>query len=75
MRTVYADFQNADRAGRVRLNSTGSLRDLEVLGNELSDGLAVLVESEDLRAHGVLRWSTDEHLWVVEIDWSKVDDR
>ena len=32
----------------------------------------VVVTSEDLRTHGVLRFSTDENIWVAEIDWTDI---
>lgn len=37
---IYADFQNADRAGRVRLNWVGTVEDLTRLQVLLREGLA-----------------------------------
>ncbi len=73
--SVYVDFQNADSAGRIRLNTTGSLRDLSALSGGPSEGLVVRLESEELRATGVMRFSSDEQIWVAELDWSEVEDR
>ena len=72
---MYADFQNADSAGRIRLNTTGSLRDLGALPNGPTDGLVVRLESEELHATGVLRFSSEERIWVAELYWSDVKDR
>jgi hypothetical protein len=72
---IYVDFQNADSAGRVRLNTNGSLRDLEALPNGPADGTVVRLEAEELATGGVLRYSTDEHLWVAELDWSDIEQR
>lgn len=72
---IYADFNNADPEGRVRLNVRGSLADLERIGADLTSGLEVDVESEDLYCIGVLERSTEENIWVARIDWNAVKDR
>ena len=69
---LYADFNNADPGGRVRLNVVGTIRDLARLGLTLRDGLKVLVHDEELEADGEVRYSADEHIWVAEIDWAAV---
>lgn len=73
--SVYADFQNADGSGRVRLNTTGSRRDLKALPDGPSDGLIVCLRSEELRVSGVLRFSAEEQIWVAELDWSEAEER
>jgi hypothetical protein len=70
---IYADFQNTDPRGRIRLNTVGSQLDLEGEQAELADGLELVVYSEDLEAHGVVR-VLDEGGWGVEINWSEVTD-
>ena len=65
---IFADFQNADAHGRVRLNTVGTIEDLGRLGVRLRDGLQVVVHDEELEADGVVRFSADEHLWVAQID-------
>lgn len=70
--SIYADFNNADAAGRLRLNATGSLRDLERLPESPVDGQAVTVVSEDLRVEGIMRFSVEEDIWVAEIDWNAI---
>jgi hypothetical protein len=70
---IYADFQNTDPRGRIRLNTVGSQLDLEGEELELRDGLELVVYSEDLEAHGVAR-VLDEGGWGVEINWSEVTD-
>jgi len=72
---IYADFNNADSEGRLRLNVRGSLADLEQLGSDLAPGLEVHLESEDLYCTGVLDRSVEEDMWVARIDWNTVQDR
>lgn len=69
---LYADFNNADARGRVRLNGVGTVRDLGRLGLQLRDGLSVRVHDEQVEADGEVRYSADERLWVAEIDWAAV---
>jgi hypothetical protein len=70
---VYADFQNCDDRGRIRLNTAGSQLDLDGQEVELSDGMELVIYSEDLEASGVAR-HLEEGGWGVEIDWSEVAD-
>jgi hypothetical protein len=66
---VYADFQNADVQGRLRLNCVGTLVDLSRQGIELSVGRSLILYSEDLEVSGVVEYSEAEYLWVAQIDW------
>ncbi|HVC93362.1 MAG TPA: hypothetical protein VND64_06705 [Pirellulales bacterium] len=78
---IYADFHNADRLGRVRLNCEGTCEDLSRRQIELHDGLVLTLYSDDLDAQGqvdelsidgVVTFSEDEHCWVAAIDWSAI---
>lgn len=65
---VFADFQNADARGRLRLTTVGTLKDLSQQGVTLTDGLALTVyEPDELEADGTVQWSEDEQLWVADI--------
>jgi len=77
MPKIYADFQNADIEGRVRLNCNGTLKDIAREKLELSHGLALVLCSDDadangnadeLRAIGIVEYSTDEKIWVARVD-------
>ena len=81
MPRVYADFQNADSKGRVRLNTVGTLKDLARQQVQLRTGLVLTLYSDDadtggradeLRAIGVVEHSAEEGCWVAAIDWTKV---
>ena len=69
---IFADFNNADAFGRVRLNTVGTVEDLGRLGLRLADGLRVTLHDDDLEADGEVVFSADECLWVATIDWKAV---
>jgi hypothetical protein len=65
---VYADFQNADLAGRVRLNCVGTGEDLARQQIALCDGLALTLYDADadghpgeIQADGIVRNPPDEN--------------
>ncbi|MBX9583581.1 MAG: hypothetical protein K2X87_25040 [Gemmataceae bacterium] len=70
--TLYADFNNADAEGRVRLNGAGTLSDLARLGVRLRDGLPLTIHDEGLAADGEVVYSPSEGVWTARIDWSLV---
>lgn len=70
---IFADFNNADPLGRVRLSTVGSLESLARSGLKLVDGLAIRVHDDDeLEADGVASFSTEEQIWVATIDWNAI---
>lgn len=70
---VFADFHNADESGRLRLNCTGTLRDLADQGVRLREGLVLDLYSEDLVVEGHARYSAEEGQWVAVIDWDAIE--
>jgi hypothetical protein len=70
--SVTADFNNADLLGRVRLSTVGSLESLARSGLRLVDGLTIRVHDDELEADGVVRFSTEEGIWVAAIDWGAI---
>jgi hypothetical protein len=68
---VYADFQNADEQGRLRLNYVGTLVDSRQ-GIELSVGRSLILYSEDLEVAGVVEYSEADRLWVARIAWDTI---
>jgi L-alanine-DL-glutamate epimerase-like enolase superfamily enzyme len=70
---VYADFQNCDKQGLIRLNTAGSQLDLEGEAVDLAEGMELVLYGEDLQAAGVVH-VLEEGGWGVEIDWSQVTD-
>ena len=69
---ISVDFQNADTAGRVRLNTVGTEQDIERLGLKLEDGLSLLLFDREREADGEAEWSREENLWVARVDWNAV---
>ena len=69
---IYADFNNADSQGRLRLNVRGSLEDLERQSIRLEESLPVVVYDEELEADGSAQFSKEEQIWVAVIDWKLV---
>ena len=69
---IYADFQNAEVQGRLRLNCRGTLDDLHRHQITLSKGLVLTLYSEDVEVEGEVQFSTYESIWVAQIDWNAV---
>jgi hypothetical protein len=69
---IYADFQNADILGRVRLNCVGTIEDLARQGIKLHEGLQVIVHDDELEADGEAQYSLEERVWGVKIDWQAI---
>ena len=69
---VYADFHNADSAGRLRLNCVGTVQDLARQHIALQEGLRLTLYSEELEVEGEVLYSGEENLWVAAIDWAAI---
>ena len=72
---IYADFQNADTQGRLRLNCIGTIRDLSRQKIALREGLELSLYDEELQVDGEVHFSQEEHLWVASIDWGEIRPR
>ena len=65
---IYADLQNADVSGRIRMNCRGTAGDLAGLRLELSEGLDVILYDEEFEVDGRVEFSELEDRWVAVID-------
>ena len=73
IRTIFADFNNADRYGRVRLNTKGTFEDIDRLKIEFKENMKVLLDDKDgLTTIGNLKYSVEENIWVAEINWDSL---
>jgi len=72
--TVYADFNNCDVQKRVRLNTAGTEMDLEKLSIRLQEGMTLRICDDDLAGEGVVVFSEEEKIWVIEVKWQLVRD-
>jgi hypothetical protein len=70
--SIYADFNNADSRGRLRLNCVGTIQDLARQGVRLRDGLQLLLHDDELEAEGEVHFSPEEQIWVADINWKLV---
>ena len=57
---LWVYFQNTDEAGRARLDTVGSIQDLNEQGIVLAEGLQVFLYCFELEAEGVVAYSEDE---------------
>jgi len=69
---IFADFQNADEQGRIRLITNGSIEDIKKQGIQLKPGMKALVYCEDLSTIGVVEFSEEEKIWVAVINWDDI---
>lgn len=67
---IYADFNNADAQGRLRLNCNGTLEDLSVQQLTLRERQWLTLYDEDLEVEGQVAFSPEENVWVALIDWA-----
>ena len=68
MLRIFADFNNSDQQGRVRLNTVGAREDLDPHRNALKEGMKVILYMPDLEVTGTLVF--DEEIWKGIPDWS-----
>ena len=55
-----------------RLNTIGSITDLNRAGVVLESGLIVRLYSEDFKATGTVEFSEDERIWVARFEWQQL---
>lgn len=64
---IFADFHNADRLGRIRLNTAGAEADLKRAGMSLHDGMLVILDDgEEFDELATVRLCPKEG-WVAEL--------
>lgn len=68
---VFADFNNADPLGRVRLNTDGAREDIQRNGIVLTNGIQVTLYDGELVTVGIVQHD-DHEGWVAEIDWASL---
>ena len=70
---IFADFNNADKERRIRLNTAGTMNDLKIKDIKLIPGLEVLLDDDGgLITSGAVQFSEQENIWVAKIDWSEL---
>ena len=72
---IYADFQNADPQGRVRLTCQGTLDDIAKHEIVFQEGMEViLTDYDEFEIKGCITYSEDEKRWVAVIDWDNLGE-
>jgi hypothetical protein len=69
---IYADFNNCDVQGRVRLNIAGSQRDLGSTGVRLDDGVVLHLTDNELEVIGTAEFSEEENIWTARFSWDEL---
>lgn len=70
---MYADFNNADVQGRLRLYpSLSANKSKEILLHEFAGKEVEFDDEDSLRVIGILEFSAEEKIWVGRIDWKAV---
>jgi len=65
---IYADFNNADRHGRLRLAIHGSEEDIKAQKLKMFNGMKIIVHDDDeLSANAEVIFSEEEKIWVAKI--------
>lgn len=67
MNRIFADFNNADPQGRIRLNTNGTKEDLEKFQLRLVNGMKLLLYDDGLQAEAVATFSSEENIWGATI--------
>ena len=71
---IFVDFNNADKEGRIRLNTKGAISDIREKNILLEHGLELFLDDgEELSILGIIEYSQDENIWVAKIDWNKLN--
>ena len=68
LKTIFVDFNNVDSLGRVRLNTVGSIKDIENKNVRLESNLQLVINDDDgLKALAIIEYSEKENIWVARI--------
>jgi len=62
---VYADIHNKDRFGKIRLNTVGTIIDLNKQNVVLQTGKVLNLYFENVEAKGVVTYSESEECWTA----------
>jgi hypothetical protein len=78
---IYGDFHKLDDENRICLTTVGTKQDLERLGIQLQEGMALTFymddaddqgNSDDIMVDGRAHFSESDNRWVGTVDWANV---
>lgn len=75
MKTIYADFNNRDADGYLRLNCSGTEADLSALSIRLEEGMRLLASDGDITAEIAVFAPGEEKVWRGEILFGTLVDQ
>lgn len=75
MKTIYADFNNRDADGYLRLNCSGTEADLSALSIRLEEGMRLVVSDGDITAGIIVFAPGEENIWRGKILLDTLVDR
>lgn len=74
MKKIFADFNNTDVNGDVRLNCLGTLEDIKNGEIILREGLEILLDDYDsIKTIGRCKFSASESIWIAEVNWNALE--
>lgn len=72
MKTIFADFNNMDSEGYLRLNLIGTIQDMDEEGFTFLDGLTIQVSDGDLVGTIIVVHPGEEKIWrgrIIDGPW------
>ena len=69
---IYADFNNCEENGKVRLNTNGSLGDLFRVKKQIHAGMPVWLYDEEFEVESKLEYDKKWKIWMGDPHWSTI---
>lgn len=69
---IYADFNNCEENGNVRLNTNGSLNDLFRMKSKIHTGMFAWLYDEEFKVEAKLEYDGKWKIWLGEPNWSTI---
>lgn len=74
MYEILVDFNSCDTDGFVRLDNKGAIDSINDQKINLKDGMQVILVSENIKIHGIIRRPGSEGVWRAEFDYNYLLD-
>jgi hypothetical protein len=69
---IYADINNCEENGKVRLNTHGSLSNLFKREKKIHTGMLVWLHDEEFEVESKLEYDQKWKIWLGEPNWSTI---
>lgn len=69
---IYADFNSTNEDDKVRLNTVGSIKDIEQYEGLLKNGMKVILYMEEIEVEALLEFNETIEIWLGVPDWSTI---